>query len=220
MTIQLKPDSFFVFDLDDTLFQEIDFLHSAYRYIARQLAADAADSLYTEMWHRYQRKENVFEWLLSRFGKMVPNLELTTLLAWYRDHKPELSLAQEVSDFLAVLKQKEIGLGLITDGRSVTQRNKLKALGIEEKFDLIIISEEFGSEKPNPANYEVFIKKFGQRDYWFVGDNTKKDFIIPIRLGWNIICMKDCGKNIHPQILDDLPKTGIVVSSFKDIQLQ
>ncbi|RYG63103.1 hypothetical protein EON64_16615, partial [archaeon] len=38
MDIQLNPRSFFVFDLDDTLYQEIDFLRSAYRHISGVLA--------------------------------------------------------------------------------------------------------------------------------------------------------------------------------------
>lgn len=54
------------------------------------------------------------------------------------------------------LKQKGYKLGLITDGFSITQGNKLKALDIENLFDIIVISEEFGSKKPDLRNYELF----------------------------------------------------------------
>ena len=33
----------------------------------------------------------------------------------------------------------------------------------------------------------------------YVGDNTKKDFLAPNELGWDSICIKDAGENIHPQ---------------------
>ena len=220
MVITLKPDTFFIFDLDDTLFQEIDFLHSAYRHIAGRLSPDDAENLYAQMWAKYQAGENVFTWLLSQFGNIIPKLELATLLQWYREHIPEIRLSHEAEDFLNQLYARDVPLGLITDGRSITQRNKLKALGIADKFECIIISEEFGTEKPHPDNYRVFIERFGHRDFYFVGDNTRKDFIIPESLGWNIICIKDSGKNIHPQQMDKFPASGYIVSSFKDIQLQ
>ena len=86
----------------------------------------------------------------------------------------------------------------MTDGYSVTQRNKIKALDIENIFDLIVISEEFGFEKPNPKNFEVF-DKFNTIEKYYIGDNTSKDFIAPNTLGWTTICLLDNGKNIHMQ---------------------
>src|SRR5690606_34560020 len=111
-------------------------------------------------------------------------------LKWYREHMPEIKLREGVIEFLEELKNHQVPLGLITDGRSISQRNKLKALKIEGFFDDIIISEEFGSEKPDPENYLYFVNKYGKRDYYYIGDNTGKDFLIPARLGWNIICIK------------------------------
>ena len=37
--------------------------------------------------------------------------------------------------------------------------------------------------------------------FYYVGDNTKKDFVTPNKLGWKTICLKDQGKNIHKQNL-------------------
>ena len=33
----------------------------------------------------------------------------------------------------------------------------------------------------------------------YIGDNTKKDFIAPNKLGWETICLRDNGLNIHQQ---------------------
>jgi putative hydrolase of the HAD superfamily len=90
---------------------------------------------------------------------------------------------------------------LVTDGRSNSQRNKIKALGLERWFEErnIIISEEFGSEKTDKRNFTYFMEKYPGRSYCYVGDNTQKDFLAPNGLGWNTVCLLDDGRNIHKQ---------------------
>ena len=99
------------------------------------------------------------------------------------------------------LKHRGITLGLITDGRSISQRNKIKALGLDRWFDNenIIISEETQSEKIEEPNFRHFVKKYRGAEFTYVGDNPKKDFIVPNRLGWKTVMLKDDGRNIHKQ---------------------
>lgn len=40
--------------------------------------------------------------------------------------------------------------------------------------------------------------------FTYVGDNLKKDFIAPNALGWLTVCLKDDGRNIHKQEVEDL----------------
>src|SRR5690606_2171101 len=220
MVIKLNENMMFIFDLDDTLFREMDFLISAYKHIASRLQPEDPEPLFQKMLEKYHSKENVFAWLGSGFGNDIPELDLQKLLAWYREHQPEIKLEEDVREFLDELKLRKIPLGLITDGRSITQRNKLKALGIEDLSNDIIISEEFGSEKPDPRNYVFFEENYKGREFYFFGDNTGKDFIIPEKLGWNIICLKNPGSNIHPQDFENFPASGNIISSFKEIKLQ
>lgn len=219
MTIKLDHNSFFVFDLDDTLFQEVDFLRSAYRAIARNIYEHCGEDIFEEMFARYKNKENVFAWIVSRYGSEVPDLTLDRLLKEYREHMPEIKLSRETMDFLDQLNDRKIRMGLITDGRSITQRNKLKALGITHYFADIIISEEFGSEKPDPKNFLFFHQKYEGCKFYMIADNTRKDFIVPESLGWTSICIKDAGQNIHVQNYDLLPNPDYLVNSFKDIVL-
>ncbi len=95
---------------------------------------------------------------------------------------------------------------MITDGRTITQKNKLFALGINNLFEKIIISEDFGSEKPSILNYQIFEETFPDNHFSYIGDNTKKDFIAPAKLGWKMYCIKDDNSNIHKQDLTKLPK--------------
>ena len=199
-----------VFDLDDTLIPEIDYLKSAFQEIASYV--DPEDiNLYNEMYHWFQKKENVYLQLQKRYQK-ISILDLKNI---YRNHFPNFDPKTENRELLLELKKKGHFLGLLTDGYSVTQRNKIKALDIENIFDLIVISEEFGSEKPNLKNFEVF-DKFNTIGKYYIGDNTSKDFITPNILGWTTICLLDNGENIH---LQDFKKETIYLPKIKTNKL-
>lgn len=219
MQIKIDSRSFFIFDLDDTLFQELDFLKSAYADISARLSVNINSNVYPEMLVKYHNRENVFEWLVSKYRQVIPDLNVQRLLIEYREHVPSIVLNKATKDFLHNLKKRCVPMGLITDGRSVTQRNKLKALGIEDYFEDIIISEEFGSEKPDERNYLYFEQKYHGRDFYFFGDNTSKDFIIPARLGWKTFCIKNAGNHIHKQSFDKYPSPDYIISGFDEIDL-
>jgi putative hydrolase of the HAD superfamily len=219
MTLKLEYNTFFIFDLDDTLFSEIEFLKSGYQQIADHLSKSIGTNIYPEMWRRYMNHENVFAWIIKQFGDQVPGLTPELLLDQYRRHLPEIKLPVETEEFLLKLKNANVPMGLISDGRSITQRNKLKALGIESWFSDIIISEEFGSEKPDSRNFLYFQEKYPGNSFIFIGDNTIKDFIIPVQLGWKTICLKDRGNNIHSQEFEQESVADFIVSSFAEIEI-
>ncbi len=201
----MKDNLVFVFDLDDTLYKEIDFLKSAYeeiaQYIASKVSVDAS-VIYTFLVEAYYKGANPFETVLLKFKPS--DTEVSTLLQLYRNHSPNIKLSNESKTLLSYLKANVYKIGLITDGRSKQQRSKIKALGLEAYLDDILISEEFGSEKPNPNNFKFYETKYGTSlNYVYIGDNTKKDFIAPNHLGWTSICLlDDASLNIHKQSFD------------------
>ena len=208
-----------VFDLDDTLCKETDFLKSAFREIAESLAGTrgdvAAENLFAEMLEMRSHGENVFENLSQKYGVSVANL-----LARYRSHFPlGMKLPAKTRAVLETLKNRGAVLGIITDGRSLTQRNKIRALGLSEFFEdaNIVVSEEFGSEKPSPENYEFFMKKYPDAEFCYVGDNPKKDFIAPNALGWETVCLLDDGGNVHPQDFSAVPAAALPRRKMKKI---
>lgn len=218
MDIKINPNCFFIFDLDDTLFQEIDYLKSAFLNISSKLSETSQYDIYEEMLSRYKKKQNVFAWVLSQYRQSSPHLNLEWLLKEYREHRPTIQLSESTDNFLKRVKHLKISSGLITDGRSITQRNKLKALGIDNYFKDIIISEEFGTEKPDEKNF-LFRKKYPEGDFYFFGDNTFKDFIVPKKLGWQTICLKNMGNHIHDQVWPCDPAPDHLISSFQEIRL-
>ena len=202
------------FDLDDTLYKEIDYLKSAYMEIAEFASGQCtgcsesvsilAIKAYNRMLDAYREGLNAFEELNRFLGLEQP---LRDYLYIYRHHKPKIALSEDVVKTLDALKAEDIRLGLITDGRSVQQRNKIEALGLGRWIENedVVISEEFGSEKPALANYEYFMKRYPKcHDFTYVGDNLNKDFIAPNSLGWKTVCLKDDGRNIHRQRVGDI----------------
>ena len=188
------------FDLDDTLYKEIDYLKSAFAEIASYVRHPEAKE---QMLNWYNTGDNTFTKLIEIYGL---NISVADLLKIYREHIPSISLDVGVKELLVDLKSKGAMLGIITDGRKVTQHNKINALSLKRYLDMVIISEEIGTEKPSLVNYKIVMERFsGKEKFIYVGDNTQKDFLAPNKLGWDTICLLDNGCNIHKQVFD-LPK--------------
>jgi putative hydrolase of the HAD superfamily len=196
-----------VFDLDDTLFYEIDYLISAYRYIASFLEEKYnVPNLFSFMLKTYYDKKNVFDEINKNWSLNIP---INDYLFLYRNHIPNLYLDSDTQNVLFMLTQVEyVSLCILTDGREITQRNKIKALGLNKYFvdENIVISELFGSEKPSLANYLYFQQKYNNAEFIYVGDNVSKDFIAPNKLKWKTICLLDNGRNIHKQNFSVFPE--------------
>ena len=192
MDIRVNKKTIVVFDLDDTLYNELDYLKSAYKSIAQHLEPIKWKTLYTSMFSLYRCNMNVFEQIANQYKINTP-----TLVEMYRDHKPDIVLFDSVIDVFKAIKNKNGCIGVLTDGRSHTQRAKLDSLNILDFIDKIIISDEIGSEKPSILNYRAIEDNFVGFQYYYIADNLKKDFVTPNFLGWKTIGIIDNGKNIH-----------------------
>lgn len=192
MDIKVDANTVVVFDLDDTLYNELDFLKSAYRSIAIMVEPKKWKQLYSKMFSLYRCRINVFEFISNDY-----DIEIKLLVDMYRNHYPDIKLFDGVLDIFKLIKAKNGKIGLITDGRSNTQRSKLDSLGIMEYLDAIVISEEIGSEKPSLANFRAIENSLPGTAYYYIADNLKKDFITPNSLGWKSVGLMDNGKNVH-----------------------
>lgn len=217
MDIKVDDKTVIVFDLDDTLYNEMEYLRSAYIEIAKGLQPMGWQSLFSRMYSLFRSKEDVFEFLASKY-----DVGKTALLGQYRGHKPVIHLFEGVLETIHQIKAKNGKLGIITDGRSSTQRAKLAALGLTPLVDIIIISEEIGTEKPHENNYLAIEKAFENHSYLYMADNLRKDFISPNIRGWQTIGLIDNGLNMHYDThkyfeKNKMPQT--FVSSFKEISI-
>lgn len=164
-----------VFDLDDTLIPEYEYVKSGFRAVSKAMQSD---ELYTTLVSLFnENPKNVYQ----RAG--LSDDECKQCIEVYRNHMPEISLSDEVKSLLLFLKTKGIKLGIITDGRPNGQRNKIKALGLDGVMDYIIVTDELGGEefrKPNPKAFEIMREKLQVEfdEMMYVGDNPRKDFYI------------------------------------------
>lgn len=189
----------FVFDIDDTLYKEIDFLKSGYHAIATHILKNFSLELNPDvMLKQYFQGENVFQNIVNQVKSST--LSLDYLLDIYRNHLPDIKLDIEIFNKLEAIKSQNFKIGLLTDGRSITQRNKISALALDKFADDIIISEEIGVEKPNEQGYQFFMNKYPDYYHYYIGDNIAKDFITPNQLHWTTIGILDHNnQNIHSQ---------------------
>jgi putative hydrolase of the HAD superfamily len=216
----MKRNKVVVFDLDDTLYNEIDYLKSAYSQIAFNISDELCIDqivVFNDMINFYNHNKNVFVEMINKYQL---SYKTKHFLEIYRNHKPNITLSTDRLEVIKLIHSQGIAMAILTDGRRVQQRNKLEALGITQYFSEIIISEEFGSEKPDKRNFQYFEKVFGNSQFYYIGDNTKKDFVTPNSLNWITIKVIDNGLNIHKYCDLDFPKKHQAmynISSFKEI---
>ncbi|WP_251182216.1 HAD family hydrolase [Anaerocaecibacter muris] len=176
-----------VFDLDDTLYPEKDYVMSGFSAVAEY--AQAALKIERAKSELVKLFENSRAGVFDRFAKAHGFDEETAkrLTELYREHMPKLRLSDEVKQTLVKLRDVGYKLGIITDGRPQGQRNKITALGLTELTDEIIITDELGGaefRKPHPKAFELMCERLNitPEQMLYVGDNPQKDFAIKQRL--------------------------------------
>ena len=102
MDIKVDKHTVIVFDLDDTLYNEIEYLKSAYRHIASLIDSENSLSLYREMFAMYRNGENVFAYLSETY-----NVEKEYLINVYRNHIPELQLFEGIGELIKAIIVKQ-----------------------------------------------------------------------------------------------------------------
>jgi putative hydrolase of the HAD superfamily len=207
-----KRTTFIVLDLDDTIYKEKNFVKSGFAVIIKKYADHHYAELLEMMMNSWINGENAINSLFESLN--ISNIPIQEPLNLYQNHFPEINLPSESQSFFQTAISRGYGLGLITDGRTLTQKNKLVALGIDNLFGKVVISEEFGSEKPTIQNYKIFEESFPDNNFCYIGDNTKKDFIAPAKLGWKMYCIRDDGNNIHRQDLSKISPEVILLDNI------
>ncbi len=183
-----------IFDLDDTLYSEVQYVRSGLRAVAAKLAGPdySADDVFVLMWRLFETgpRNRIFNETLRQLGRADSPQLIGELVAMYRCHRPVLSLEGKMKSFLNDLKAR-YKMGLLTDGFLPAQQLKVAALDIAGFFDAIIYTEELGREywKPHPRAFEQMAQRLAcaPQTCVYIADNPAKDFIAPRRLGWQTI---------------------------------
>ena len=199
-----------IFDLDDTLYSEKEYVKSGFKAVSDYLGGGYEDKL----WQYFEAGKSAIDELLKELGREKTK---ATALKVYRRHKPKIHLYNGVKEMLEKLCQRGIRTGIITDGRPEGQRNKIEALGLQEMVDDIIITDELGGaqfRKPCDIAFRIMANKWrlSYAEIVYVGDNVVKDFRAPKQLGMKYLCYKNndslywCSSdmNVNFQCVEDI----------------
>lgn len=179
-----------IFDLDDTLYSEKQYVRSGYKSVAKLLGDE---TLADRLWTYFENGKPAIDELLNELGCVEKKAEC---LEAYREQIPEITLYDGVTELIQELKSKGIKVGIITDGRVSGQKKKLAALGLDKLADDIIITDELGGiqfRKPCDIAFRIIQNRwripFEQMIY--IGDNPTKDFTAPKQLGMKSVYFKN-----------------------------
>ena len=170
-----------IFDLDDTVYSEKEYIKSGYKAVSDYLGGGFEDKL----WDYFNSGKLAIDELLNELGL---DAEKDAVLNIYRNHKPNIHLYDGVVGLIESLKIRDIKIGIITDGRPEGQRNKITSLGLDRLVDDIIITDELGRvqfRKPCDIAFRILQTRWRMypNEIIYVGDNANKDFQAPQQLG-------------------------------------
>lgn len=211
-----------VFDLDDTLISEREYVKSGFKAVSKKICEDnhqEQECVLDKMLELFEESsKEVFNRVLAYFKIEYSKEYIIELINLYRNHIPKINFFDDVIPTIIKLKKSGYKTGIITDGYKETQLNKIEVLKCRELFNEIIVTDELGREfwKPHEKPYLMMANKLNLslEDIAYVGDNISKDFITANKLGITTIKIERCNS-----IYEDTKLSKEYYAKFKIISL-
>lgn len=215
-----------IFDMDDTLYKENRYRLSGFNAVADCFAAACRmtpGQLYQDL---CQDPSCAFEKIVAYSRINNCPVSISDQLAVYRSHRPDITLDNDASFVLDALKQRQVPVGLITDGRAIGQLNKIAALQLSKFISesYIIATVLHDTDKHSAQPFEMLrrrMAKAGVNRFVYVGDNPGKDFRHPNLMGWDSVMLRDVTRqNIHRQDIAGVPpeyRPRITIDNLKTL---
>lgn len=186
------------FDIDDTLYDTSGFAMLA-RRAALNVMIDAglplsSDDAYkllreiiTEYGSNYDKHFNV---LTKRvFGEEKPLLIALGMITYHNVKFALLRLFPQTTSTLIYLKKRGYHLGVVSNGITIKQWEKLIRLDLHHFFDHVITSEEARAEKPDKHIFELALEKMGctPEKSVMIGNKFSEDILGAVNVGMSAI---------------------------------
>jgi len=181
-----------VFDLEDTLYDELSFVNSGFHAVAQFVAREwqvGAVEVYTYMRNRLSfGRGHIFDDMLSHL-RIYSRRAVRQCLSVYRLHQPDIQLYPGADACLANFR--EHSLYIVTDGNKLVQQSKIKALGLADRVHRCLVTHRFGVCHAKPSPY-CFLKiceweKVEPQHVVYIADNPNKDFVGIKPLGFKTV---------------------------------
>jgi len=172
------------FDMDGTLYDEFDFIYQVYQPISKLFSnpTQNSDLVFKKMLVKWLEKGSSYPYIFSEiatengFESIIVEQKTKEALTIFRNFNPVLTLSPRIKFILEEFK-KNNELFLVSDGGSILQWNKLKALNLEYYFSRqnIFISGDYGNLVQKPAllaleHLSVLKKEYRPYEIVFIGD--------------------------------------------------
>jgi putative hydrolase of the HAD superfamily len=176
-----------LFDLDDTLYPERDFVRGGFRAVARFLGPrtsrpPSALAARLEALHERSGRGKLFDALLEELGMGGNDDLVRACVLVYRTHRPRLTPSPGVVDAITTLRGAGLRTGLVSDGLAGVQHRKLDALrAVARQLDVVVMTDELGPGlgKPSPVSFRVACRLLDlpPDNAFYVGNDPRKDFV-------------------------------------------
>ena len=173
-----------IFDLDDTLYRELDFVEGGFKNVAALLEEELglnAEKTFKRLVKLLNDngRGGIFDMFLLEQG-IYSKKRLSKCLSRYRYGLRPLRLTDTNKKFLRELKKK-FTMYVVTDGNKNVQKFKAKLLGLDIYFERVLPTHSFGKERAKPSIY-CFLKiaeweRVPLSELIYIGDNPEKDFV-------------------------------------------
>ena len=177
-----------VFDLDDTLYLERDYVVSGFNAVGQWAAEWLSIPDFTErclILFERGRRGDIFDSILRECGQVATPQLVAGLVELYRAHSPEIKMAPDAEQVLTQI-HRCWPIAIITDGPVLSQTRKCKALGLASIARPLVLTDILGDgfRKPHKAAFEYVASCVEAKQFVYVADNPAKDFTAPKQLGW------------------------------------
>ena len=173
-----------IFDLDDTLYKEINFIKNGFKAVAKYICKNSkykTKKIYKEIFDIFKKegRKKVFNKILKR-KKDLSFYKLATLVEIYRHNRYNIKIQKSDLNFIKKLS-KTYPLYIVTDGSPEVQKTKVKKLSLKKYFKKIYYTYAFGKSfgKPSLKCFKLIKKK--EKADWrkivYIADNPRKDFV-------------------------------------------
>ena len=124
-----------------------------------------------------QARRDVFKLTFEELGISDERLSNELADSYTEQHNELICLFPNTIPVLTELKSRGVRMGLITNGASDGQRDKLKRFDLERYFEAILIDQEVGYSKPDKRIFRHALEILGvsSADAWMVGDSFAWD---------------------------------------------
>ncbi|MEX2230703.1 MAG: HAD family hydrolase [Cyclobacteriaceae bacterium] len=213
-----------MFDLDDTLFEEMTFVKSGFKAVAKFLNQSYNLNEF-ELFDRlvaYEKgfgRGKVFDIVLRDYD-VYTKFAVRKCITIYRQHNPVIELFPDAIRCLERLRGSSVYI--VTDGNKLVQQRKIAALGLSKWVKFSFITYRFGIKHSKPSPYCFLkickIEKCNPSEVTCIADNPKKDFIGIKPLGFKTV--RVLRGNYKDLRLDQAYEADLKINNLDDLKIE